>query len=236
VFVAKLNPTGTQLSFRDVSGGSLARRHRYRARPGREYLRRRSTLSRDFPTTPGAFQTTHKGTNSDSNHPVKLGDAFITKLSADGSRLIYSTLLGGSRDDTISSLALDSTAPSTSRASRRLPISHHGGAYSRTYKGQPACAPQLLPRRRRLAAKLNPAGSQLVYSSCRRQSMTTAAGPYSWIRPAPPTLRVHRLVRFPVTSDALQRTAKPNWAHGFFLKLDANGGHDPDSTFFGGTK
>ncbi|NLT63752.1 MAG: hypothetical protein GXY01_04710 [Clostridiales bacterium] len=43
------------------------------------------TLSNDFPVTSGAFQTTlPKGTS-----------AFITKISPDGSQLIYSTYLGG---------------------------------------------------------------------------------------------------------------------------------------------
>src|SRR5262249_8836214 len=43
-----------------------------------------TTSSMDFPTTVGAFQTVFGG-----------GDAFVTKLSADGTTLIYSTLLGG---------------------------------------------------------------------------------------------------------------------------------------------
>ena len=45
------------------------------------------TFSSDFPVTPGAFQTTVGG-------PI-ISDAFITKLSADGSALVYSTYLGG---------------------------------------------------------------------------------------------------------------------------------------------
>ena len=46
--------------------------------------------SQDFPTTPGAFQTTFGGVN-DSVHY----NAFVTKLTPDGSGLIYSTYLGG---------------------------------------------------------------------------------------------------------------------------------------------
>jgi len=44
------------------------------------------TGSPDFPTTPGAFQRTLKGRT----------DGFLTKVSADGKRLVFSTLLGGS--------------------------------------------------------------------------------------------------------------------------------------------
>jgi Beta-propeller repeat len=46
------------------------------------------TTSLDFPTTPGAFDTTHNGGY----------DAFVVKLNAAGSALVYSTYLGG-RDD-----------------------------------------------------------------------------------------------------------------------------------------
>ncbi|MFZ5830398.1 MAG: SBBP repeat-containing protein [Planctomycetota bacterium] len=48
-----------------------------------------STFSSDFPTTEGAFQPKPQGKE----------DAFVAKLAADGSRLIYSTLLGGSDAD-----------------------------------------------------------------------------------------------------------------------------------------
>ncbi len=48
-----------------------------------------STFSTDFPVTPGAFHRQLRGKQ----------DAFVAKLSADGSRLVYSTLLGGSDED-----------------------------------------------------------------------------------------------------------------------------------------
>ena len=44
------------------------------------------TRSTDFPTTAGAAQTTYAGDF----------DAFVTKLDATGSGLVYSTYLGGS--------------------------------------------------------------------------------------------------------------------------------------------
>jgi hypothetical protein len=47
------------------------------------------TQSANFPTTPGAFQTTFGGGS----------DAFVTKLNAGGSALVYSTYLGGSDGD-----------------------------------------------------------------------------------------------------------------------------------------
>src|SRR5260370_36943046 len=44
-----------------------------------------STESRNFPTTPGAFQTTRQSTF----------DAFVTKLNPTGTGLVYSTYLDG---------------------------------------------------------------------------------------------------------------------------------------------
>jgi Beta-propeller repeat len=61
---------------------------------GRAYVTG-NTISDDFPTTPGAFDTTLNG-----------GDAFVTKLNATGSALDYSTFLGGSSDDFGSGIAV----------------------------------------------------------------------------------------------------------------------------------
>ena len=57
----------------------------------RQGLRDGVTDSADYPTTPGAFDTTFNG---DSR------DAFVTKLNASGSALAYSTFLGGTNADT----------------------------------------------------------------------------------------------------------------------------------------
>lgn len=57
-----------------------------------------STNSDNFPTA-SPIQPTRAG----------LTDAFVTKLSADGSTLVYSTFLGGTGDDQASDLSLDSS-------------------------------------------------------------------------------------------------------------------------------
>ncbi|MCA9973917.1 MAG: SBBP repeat-containing protein [Anaerolineales bacterium] len=63
-----------------------------------------TTHSIDFPTTPGAWDTTpNNALGSDG------ADAFLFKLSADGQRLLYSTFLGGSDSETArGGLAIDS--------------------------------------------------------------------------------------------------------------------------------
>ncbi len=49
-----------------------------------------TTYSTNFPTTSGAFQTSNKASG------IPASNAFVTKLSADGTALVYSTYLGGS--------------------------------------------------------------------------------------------------------------------------------------------
>ena len=64
------------------------------------------TSSPDFPTTPGALQKVFAG-----GHPFDEdgydSDAFVTKLNAAGTSLIYSTYLGGRGDDLASGIGLD---------------------------------------------------------------------------------------------------------------------------------
>jgi hypothetical protein len=99
-YVAKLNPKGSALVFSTYLGGSDDECFD----PGigvdahaNVYVSS-GTPSLDFPTTPGAFQTSLAG-------PI---DAFITKLNPTGSALVYSTYLGGSDYDfTGSSLVVD---------------------------------------------------------------------------------------------------------------------------------
>ena len=55
-----------------------------------------STNSPAFPTTAGAYQTTPAGT-----------DTFITKISADGTTLIYSALIGGNGNDEANGIGVD---------------------------------------------------------------------------------------------------------------------------------
>ena len=58
-----------------------------------------STQAPDFPTTTGAFDRTY--------HDGYQGDAFVTKLSATGSSLVYSTYLGGADTDRGDAIAVD---------------------------------------------------------------------------------------------------------------------------------
>ncbi|MCK5253567.1 MAG: hypothetical protein KAQ96_11470, partial [Thermoplasmata archaeon] len=54
------------------------------------------TYSPDYPTTPGAIKTAHGSSL----------DGVVTKLNKNGSKIIMSTLIGGSKNDTIHSVAI----------------------------------------------------------------------------------------------------------------------------------
>lgn len=87
VFVTKINAAGSTLSYSTYLGGSLDDEGYGIAvdTAGNAYVAG-TTASPNFPTTTGALQTTNNGAT----------DAFVTKLNATGSALVYSTYLGGS--------------------------------------------------------------------------------------------------------------------------------------------
>jgi hypothetical protein len=97
-FVATLNAQGTDLLYGTFLGGSGMDEAYGLARDaaGNVYLTG-LTRSADYPTTPGAYDTTC-GTDSACNGNYE--DVFVTKLAAGGADLDYSTFLGGSASET----------------------------------------------------------------------------------------------------------------------------------------
>ena len=103
VYVAKLDPTGSTLLFSTFlggQGGTDVTGEIALDGSGNVYVAG-LTRSTDFPTTAGAYDTSHNGPGLD--------DGFIAKLAPGGGSLIYSTFLGGSDSDQVWSLGLDSS-------------------------------------------------------------------------------------------------------------------------------
>jgi hypothetical protein len=98
VFVAKLSGTGASLFWSTFLGGSSDDNGLALAldQLGSAVLTG-YTASAEFPTTPGAYDTTANGSY----------DVLLSKLSSTGSTLLWSTLLGGSSVDHGRALALD---------------------------------------------------------------------------------------------------------------------------------
>ena len=98
-FVTKINPSGTGLVYSTYLGGSGADSARAVAVDGSGNLYLAGyTLSIDFPTQ-NPLQSSNRGGS----------DVFVAELNAAGSGLVYSTYLGGSRQDRAFGLALDAS-------------------------------------------------------------------------------------------------------------------------------
>src|SRR5439155_10592479 len=84
-FVSKLDPTGAALVFSTfIGGGGTDAAYRLAVADASSVVVGGATTSPDFPVTPGAFDTVYGN-----------GDAFLTKLAANGSALEFSTFVGG---------------------------------------------------------------------------------------------------------------------------------------------
>ena len=130
-FVSKLNPSlvgAASLLYSTLLGGSLSDLgFGIGVDAGGAAYVTGQTRSSDFPTTTGAFDTSHNGGND---------DAFMSKLNATGSMLLYSTFLGGSGLDRGAALAVDIAGAAYVTgltASANFPTTI--GAYDTTFNG-----------------------------------------------------------------------------------------------------
>jgi hypothetical protein len=126
-FISKLSPDGSSFIYSTYLGGTSTNGATAIAVDSSENVYvTGATTSVDFPTTPGAFQTTYGGGG---------GDAFVTKLNAAGSQLVYSTYLGGSALDGGNGIAVDASGNANvvgQTASANFPSSN---AVQSTYSG-----------------------------------------------------------------------------------------------------
>lgn len=162
-FLTKLDPSGSALVYSTYLGGSNSEFGHGIAvdSSGSAYVVG-STASNDFPTTPGAFQTTFGG-GTCGRSAAPCPDAFVTKFDSTGSMLVYSTYLGGSKADEALGIALDSSNNAYVTgftASADFPTTL--GAFQ-TVLGGGTCSDSPCPDA--FVTKLDPTGSTLVYST-----------------------------------------------------------------------
>ncbi|MBZ5622372.1 MAG: SBBP repeat-containing protein [Acidobacteriia bacterium] len=148
-FAAKLSPTGSILWATLIAGSEQDEAHAVAVDSAGNAYVTGTTNSLDFPLVNPVQGTRGKVVGNGF-------DAFLTKISSDGSKLLYSTYLGGSGDDAANAVAVDSggnayIAGSTNwddfptvNAIQAAPVSRSGSSF---------------------VAKLDPTGRNLLFST-----------------------------------------------------------------------
>jgi hypothetical protein len=153
-FVTKLNAAGSALEYSTYLGGANGSTDSAGIAidaAGNAYVAG-TTRASDFPTTPGAFQPASSGTTCSGN---PCAEAFVTKLNASGSALVYSTFLGGTSDEFGLGIAVDGSGSAYVA----------GATDSVDFPTRRAVQPSLRGGRDVFVTRLNAAGSELVYST-----------------------------------------------------------------------
>jgi hypothetical protein len=158
VFVTELSADGASLIYSTYWGGSSDDIGTGVAvdSSGNAYISG-YTDSPDFPVTPGALQANYGG----GAH-----NGVVLKFKAGGAQLGYSTFLGGSSDDYAYGVAVDSAGDAYVTGATNSTNFPTVNAFQPNYAGGLcAVAPNTFPCYDAFVAKLNPAGSALIYST-----------------------------------------------------------------------
>ena len=219
-FVSKLNATGSALVYSTFLGGSANSNSSSGIAvdsTGAAYVAG-VTNSTDFPTTPGAFKPSYNGGNT---------DAFVTKLNPTGSSLVYSSYMGGNKEDDANGIAVDSAgAAYVTGSTESADFPTTAGAFDTTFNGVTDA----------YATKLGPSGSDLAYSTYVGGSgFDDASGIAVDSTGAALITGTTDSVDYPTTSDAFQNTLSGGNLDAFVTKLTPAGSSVSFSTFLGGS-
>jgi len=227
VFVTKLDASGSALSYSTFLGGSSREWGRSIAvdSEGNAYVTG-FTESGDFPTTPGAFRRSLSGS----------ADAFVTKLNATGTALLYSTFLGGGSRDEGYGITVDAAGNAYvggETFSNNFPTA---GAYQSFNKSYPLTSDAFV-------TKLNPTGTALVYSTYLGGDATFQGGflhgdDHAKAIAVDASGSAYIVgetwsTDFPITPGAFQQSIG-NFNHVFVTKLSPGGSSLAYSTYVGG--
>jgi hypothetical protein len=222
-FVTKLDAKGRKLLFSTFLGGQEAEGFdlgfiSFFDRHGNVYVEG-DTGSPDFPTTPGSFQPTFGGGP---------GDGFVTKLNPKGSRLVYSTFIGGSGADGAHDGELDKRGNfyiDGFTDSTDFPVTPR--AFQPSYGGGQIDA---------WAAKLNRKGTALVYATYLGGSGEENVSDLTVDRSGSAYVPGFTTSQdFPVTPRAFQPSYGGGDSDGYLTKLSPSGTRAVYSTYLGGS-
>ncbi len=150
-FAAKLNSTGTALVYSTLAGGSGDDGFAGVAvdASGNAFVTGASTSS-NYPTTPGAFDTSNQSL-------IGLPDAIVTKINPTGTGLVYSTYLGAAFNlEAGAAIAIDASGNAYVTGGTNGGFPTTGGAFDTSFNGGPFDG---------FVTKVNPTGTGLVYST-----------------------------------------------------------------------
>ena len=233
MFVMKLDPTAENVLFSTYLAGSITDSARSLAvdSTGNVFVAG-STRSADYPVTPGALQFTNNGPPyvSTANHIT------LTELSSSGSSLVYSAVMGGSTDDEVARVAIDSAGNSFLTGyttSTDFPVT--SGARNDLGKMQT----QWFRNDKIFAMKVNATGTSLIYSAVIGGSsgddatglaVDSSGNAYIAGRTSS--------VDFPVTTGAYQVSyaGASYYTNGFVLKLSPDAANLIFATYLGGSE
>lgn len=179
-----------------------------------------NTTSRDLATTPGALQSTNSGTGAHF-------DAFVAKLNATGTDVLYVTYLGGIDEEYGTGIAIDSKGNAYvagTTFSDDFPTTQN--AFQRKSPG---------PYMHAFVAKLNATGTALIYGTYLGAANENALLGGIAIDAAGEATVCGRTdsVHFPITPGAVQRKSAGD-SDAFVARLSADGSALVSSTYLGG--
>jgi hypothetical protein len=221
-FITKINPAGSALVYSTYLGGTIfdAAHAITIDSTGSAYITGRTTSS-DFPVA-NPIQGTYSGGPG--------ADAFVTKLNAAGSALVYSTYLGGAGGNGFTagfSIKADSTGNAYVTGQTRATNFPTANAIQATFGGG-------TPDGDAFITKLNAAGTALVYSTYLGGSDNDIGFEIALDSVGSAHVAgVTHSANFP-TANAFQSTLK-GASDAFVTKLNAAGTAFTYSTFLGGT-
>jgi Beta-propeller repeat/Abnormal spindle-like microcephaly-assoc'd, ASPM-SPD-2-Hydin len=191
------------------------------------------TNSCSFPTTPGAFQIALGGSPSACGLS---SDVIVTKLSPDGSVLVYSSFVGGSSNDG------SSIGPGGEGVDAFIAVDASGNAYV-TGSTQSSDFPVTSGAFRTtlggglwtFASKLNAAGTALVYSTYLGAIYDPGARGIAVDASGDAYVTGTTYSGFPTTPGAFQTTDAGGGLDAFITKLNGSGSALVYSTYLGGS-
>lgn len=225
IFVVKTNTLGTQLEYSSYFGGSDQDEGTAIAvGPGGEASLTGWTKSADFDTTPGAYDGDYNGGT---------WDAFATRFKHDGSALLYSSFLGGDKEDRGLAISINANGDAfVAGSTRSSNFPSTPGAFDREFGGGD-CGPELCSDG--FVTEIDSNGENLVYSTYLGGSEEDVINSLELdqLGRAYSSGQTRSASTFPITSNAFDRIFNGG-SDAFLSVFGVTGGDLLYSTFLGG--